>query len=118
MRTAHVSLTQRRVIFWGLAGLTGFLGVTSAIWFIIMLRTGATALAFGLTIPQAIIPGFIVYLATRNAVRLWQFRQTLLQGEGEFDLSGVPILGRFFGADITSSPPLTRAQRRQITKKK
>jgi hypothetical protein len=108
--------TQRRIVFGLLALLTLGLGVLGAIWMTVTLLAGSTVVAFGQHLPQWILPAFIVYLATRNLVRLWGLRENLLFGEGEFDLKPLTKL-----LDPNTPAPSrlqrNRAQRRQERRK-
>ncbi|WP_287128382.1 hypothetical protein [Candidatus Cyanaurora vandensis] len=89
----RVSLNQQRWIFGGLLVLTVALGLLAAVWLVVSLQAGSTVLAFGLIIPQWVLPALMLYLSLRNLLRLWGIRAQLLNGTGTFDLSGT-LLGR------------------------
>jgi len=112
-----INPTQRKLIFWTLTALTVGLGVFAAFWMIASFQEKSAVLVFGQTVPQWLLPVFVIYLAARNLSRLWKMRQPLLEGDGNFDLSGT-LLGKLLGQDKPpTTPQPNRAQRRANRKK-
>ncbi|WP_218082179.1 hypothetical protein [Anthocerotibacter panamensis] len=113
-----VDLTKRRLIFWSLTVLTIGSGVLAGIWMAFSLVSRTVVSAFGQDFPQWVLPAFILYLASRNAVRLWRMREGLLKGDGNFDLSG-SLFARFQkSAPPANGPGPNRTQRRQAARKR